>query len=272
MDSTTKARRASSPYAAGSTGLDKRRRYTQMNADDHDRAGSRGGRRPRGRRGGGAGWAPPWVDAALEGPAGAMGARGPFTPGGAPFGPAARFGPFGTAGPFGPAGPAGRRRAGRARRGEVRTAIVCLLADGPLNGYQIIQELEQRTQGRWRPSPGAVYPALSQLEDEGVIEAVDSDGRKAFGLTESGRAEADRHADRPKPWEGNDDDETPPDDGRMAMWGTLTQVGAAAQAVIAAGDDDHVRAASEILAQTRRSLYRLLAEDGDDAPEGTPEA
>lgn len=200
-----------------------------------------------------------------------MGQRSVFAAGGAPFGPFGPDTPFGPLGPFGPGGPSGRRRAGRARRGEVRTAIVCLLADGPLNGYQIIQELEQRSQGRWRPSPGAVYPALSQLEDEGVIEAVESDGRKAFGLTDSGRAEADRHADRAKPWESAAAEEEPGDDERMALWGTLAQVGAAAQAVVTAGDEDHVRAASELLAQTRRSLYRLLAEDGADDSEGASE-
>ena len=56
----------------------------------------------------------------------------------------------------------------RARRGAVRGAILRLLAERPMHGYELITELEERTGGRWRPSPGSVYPALAQLEDEGA--------------------------------------------------------------------------------------------------------
>ena len=129
----------------------------------HD--GSRGGRRGpgRGREGG------------FPGPGG-PGGFGPgfghgFGPGG--FGPG--FGPGGFGPGFGPRG--------RSRRGHVRQSILALLADQPRNGYQIMQALAERTQGMWRPSPGAVYPALSQLEDEGLIESFDNEGQKAFRLT-----------------------------------------------------------------------------------------
>lgn len=93
--------------------------------------------------------------------------------------------------PFGPGGPfqgarIRSRRAGRVRRGDVRLAILALLLQEPLNGYQIIQKVSERTDGAWRPSPGAVYPALSQLEDECLVEAFDNDGQKAFRLTEAG--------------------------------------------------------------------------------------
>ena len=80
------------------------------------------------------------------------------------------------------------RRAGRkAGRGDVRAAILALLREGPLNGYQIMSEIEERSSGAWRPSPGAVYPALSQLADEGLIEGAESAGRRTFSLTEAGR-------------------------------------------------------------------------------------
>src|SRR5215468_5428427 len=92
------------------------------------------------------------------------------------FGRARGFGPFfGGPGGFGP----------RARRGDVRTAALLLLADGPLNGYQVMQEIERRSDGVWRPSPGSVYPALAQLEDEGLIHAEAAGEGRAFALTEA---------------------------------------------------------------------------------------
>src|SRR5437764_12202301 len=108
------------------------------------------------------------------------------------FGP----GPFGDIGP-GPfgwgRGPRGRGR--KARRGDIRTAALLLLAEEPRNGYQIMQVLEERSGGVWRPSPGSVYPALSQLEDEGLIRSEDRDGRKVFALTDASRAQvAERDA------------------------------------------------------------------------------
>ena len=101
------------------------------------------------------------------------------------FGPGAR-GDFGFGG-FPPGGgPRGRGR--KARRGDIRTAGLLLLAEEPRNGYQIMQEVEERSGGVWRPSPGSVYPALQQLEDEGLIRSQEADGRKLFALTEAGSA------------------------------------------------------------------------------------
>src|SRR5271157_1182876 len=98
------------------------------------------------------------------------------------FGP----GPGGFGGfPFG-GGPRGRGR--KARRGDIRTAALLLLAEEPRNGYQIMQEVEERSEGVWRPSPGSVYPALQQLEDEGLIRSEETDGRKLFRLTADGEA------------------------------------------------------------------------------------
>src|ERR1039457_2582073 len=112
-------------------------------------------------------------------------------------------GPFGG---FGPGrGPRGRGR--KARRGDIRTAALLLLNEEPRNGYQIMQEVEERSDGAWRPSPGSVYPALQQLEDEGLIRSQDSDGRKLFALTDEGRANVEqRPADAPAPWEQWNDD------------------------------------------------------------------
>src|ERR1700694_557535 len=93
------------------------------------------------------------------------------------------FGGFG----FGPGGPRGRGRGRKARRGDIRTAALLLLAEEPRNGYQIMQEVQERSDGVWSPSPGSVYPALQQLEDEGLIRSVETDGRKLFELTDAGR-------------------------------------------------------------------------------------
>jgi DNA-binding PadR family transcriptional regulator len=106
-------------------------------------------------------------------------------------------GPFGS---FGPGGPRGRGR--KARRGDIRTAALLLLNEEPRNGYQIMQEVEERSDGVWRPSPGSTYPALQQLEDEGLIRAQELDGRKLFQLTDAGREYVkQRGEDKPAPWE-----------------------------------------------------------------------
>src|SRR5271165_6265224 len=108
-------------------------------------------------------------------------------------------GDWGGFGP-GPRGPRGRGR--KARRGDIRTAALLLLAEEPRNGYQIMQEVEERSDGAWRPSPGSVYPALQQLEDEGLIRSEEIDGRKLFRLTDAGEAQLkDRGEEAPAPWE-----------------------------------------------------------------------
>src|SRR5271163_3335980 len=86
----------------------------------------------------------------------------------------------------GPRGPRGRGR--KARRGDIRTAALLLLAEEPRNGYQIMQDIEERSGGVWSPSPGSVYPALAQLEDEGLIRTEEHDGSKLFAITDEGRA------------------------------------------------------------------------------------
>src|ERR1700710_2808501 len=103
-----------------------------------------------------------------------------------------------------PGGPhhRGGRGGRRARRGDIRSAILLLLAEEPRNGYGLMQELEERSGGVWRPSPGSVYPALSQLEDEGLVRSVEHDGRKSFTLTDEGTAHVETNRERMgTPWE-----------------------------------------------------------------------
>src|SRR5438067_13394684 len=84
----------------------------------------------------------------------------------------------------------------RARRGDVRAAALALLSERPMHGYEMIQELEERTDGVWRPSPGAVYPALQLLEDQGLVTADAGAGKRLFSLTDAGREEAEKAGDR----------------------------------------------------------------------------
>ena len=116
---------------------------------------------------------------------------------------AGRGGPFRGGGPmFGPPFGGGR---GRRRRGDVRLALLLLLAEEPRNGYQLMQEIEERSDGRWRPSPGSVYPTLQQLEDEALIRPTERDGVKLFELTDAGRAHLDTHTSETPPWEEEED-------------------------------------------------------------------
>jgi DNA-binding PadR family transcriptional regulator len=141
----------------------------------------------------------------------------------------------------------------------VRAAILALLAEEPRNGYQLIQEIEERSDGEWRPSPGAVYPALQQLTDEGLIEADEHDGRRTFRLSETGRAYVDAHADEVNaPWEAMTSDVR--DDVRE-LFGTAGRTGAAVMQIVQTGSEEQVAQAKQILSETRRRLYQLLAED-----------
>ena len=155
------------------------------------------------------------------------------------------------------------RRGPRARRGDIRHAILALLTEQPLNGYQIMQELEQRSRGVWRPSPGAVYPALAQLEDEGLVTVDTSGSGRVFSLTERGRKEAAARADEgDAPWEAVSD---AAGSDLPEMFLLMKQVGAAALQVAQAGSAAQIAEARKVLAQARKALYQLLADD--DVPE-----
>jgi DNA-binding PadR family transcriptional regulator len=167
--------------------------------------------------------------------------------------------------PFGPWGsfPWNFFRRARAKRGDVRASILSLLSEKPLNGYQIMQELEQRSRGSWRPSPGAVYPALQQLEDEGLVQAESSSGGRIYSLTESGRTHVRDHADEfAAPWETGNAPAC--DENVLGIFAELKHIATATLQVIHAGSPSQTREAQKILNQTRRSLYRLLADDPDE--------
>jgi DNA-binding PadR family transcriptional regulator len=154
----------------------------------------------------------------------------------------------------------GRRR--RMRRGDVRAALLVLLDEEPQNGYGLIQEIERRSEGVWRPSPGSVYPALALLEDEGLVRAEEEDGRKQFVLTDAGRAYvAEPRAELGEPWAGLGDEVG---EGRLELRRLIGPLAAAAMQVGTAGDDAQVEQARKILIDARRALYRILADDGED--------
>ena len=147
----------------------------------------------------------------------------------------------------------------RVSRGDVRLAILHLLAEEPMHGYQIMQELADRTGGLWQPSPGSIYPTLQLLEDEGLVSSADREGKKVFELTDEGRAVVDAHEGKP-PWErfgqgGHD--------GVLALRDLAFQVGAAVMQVARAGDSAQVERVAEILSETRRAVYKVLAGDED---------
>jgi DNA-binding PadR family transcriptional regulator len=172
------------------------------------------------------------------------------------------FGPGGFG--FGP-GPGGGGRGRKARRGDIRTAALLLLAEEPRNGYQIMQEVEQRSDGVWRPSPGSVYPALAQLEDEGLIRSQQSDGRKLFELTDAGRTYVqERGEDRPAPWEQMSGEVS---DEAHQLGRLMREVAFAFAQVMRTGSPAQMARAREVLSTARRDLYRILA-DGEPEAEG----
>jgi DNA-binding PadR family transcriptional regulator len=148
----------------------------------------------------------------------------------------------------------GRGRGGR--RANVRNAILALLLERPMHGYEMISELEERTGGVWRPSPGSVYPTLQLLEDEGLIASEETGGRKRFTLTDAGRAEAERAAEAP-PWQDFDAD-------ALSGWHDLKNatVGAmhALREVMMTGTPEQRQQALDVIDEAKRKLYAILAD------------
>lgn len=188
-----------------------------------------------------------------RGPMGHHGFGGPgFGPGPGPGLGEMFFGPG-----FGGRGRGGRRGPGRGRRGDVRNAVLALLAEGPRNGYQVIHEIAERTQGLWRPSAGSVYPALGLLQDEGLIRQVEHDGKKAFELTEDGRNHVEEHAAELKdPWAKVAE----PHEGFLDVRQEVGQLAMALQQVVVAGNPDQVAKARAVLDDARKAIYRILAD------------
>jgi len=160
-------------------------------------------------------------------------------------------------GPGGPFGFGGRRH--RMRRGNVRAAILLLLEDTPRNGYQVMQELEERSGGAWRPSPGSVYPALQLLADEGLIRGETREGGTVYELTDAGRKHIEEHREQlGSPWEQAGADVP---EGARELMHLAMQVGIAARQVTHAGSTPQLKEAMEILATARRKLYGILAQE-----------
>jgi DNA-binding PadR family transcriptional regulator len=148
-------------------------------------------------------------------------------------------------------------RGGRGRRGDVRLAILALLKERPMHGYEMMQELADRTQGLWRPSPGSLYPALQLLEDQGMVRSESADGRREFTLTEDGRTELASHPKKIAPWDalvrGADQGDVAL---RVAMKNAMTAVSQVAEA----GSAEQKERAEELIVELRRQMYLLLAE------------
>lgn len=188
--------------------------------------------------------------------------------GGGPSGPPPWLqGLFGLAQPTRPAG-----TGPRVRRGDVRTGIIDVLARAAhagesINGYQVIQEIAERSNGEWRPSPGSVYPTIQQLQDEGLVESDDERGRRTVRLTAEGLAWAEQHADELAevwaPFERTDRREQGTGGG-ADIKSEIGQVMSAVWQLLTQGSDHQRRAALDVLVDTRRRLYGILA-DGDDA-------
>jgi DNA-binding PadR family transcriptional regulator len=154
--------------------------------------------------------------------------------------------------------PRGFRGGHRARRGNVRAAILALLGERPMHGYEMIQELEARTDGQWRPSAGSIYPTLQLLEDEGLVSSEEVDGKRVFSLTEAGREAGEREPSDAAPWEEAAAGADSPL-GRLRV--AAVQLGAAAMQVGRAGSEDQISRAADLLTETRRRIYAILAEE-----------
>lgn len=146
----------------------------------------------------------------------------------------------------------------RMNRGDVRAGILTLLTEAPMHGYQIIQEIEERSGGSWKPSPGSVYPTLQLLTDEGLISAESSSGRKTYSLTEAGREQVDSEQGSSAPWETTKKPEAPRA-ANLAKAGV--ELAQAAAQVGRSGNKEQVAEAVTVLEETKRKLYSILAED-----------
>ncbi|MFF2485719.1 PadR family transcriptional regulator [Microbacterium sp. NPDC058062] len=145
----------------------------------------------------------------------------------------------------------------RVAKGDVRAAVLAILAEKPMHGYQIIQEIEERSDGAWKPSPGSVYPTLQMLADEGLVAAEESNGKKTYSLTEAGRAAAAAAEGQSAPWEAAGSR----DSGRTALPKAGAKLAQAAATVGRSGTSEQVAKAVEVLDDARRKLYSILAQD-----------
>lgn len=164
-------------------------------------------------------------------------------------------------------GPAFFGRGSRAARGDVRAAVLALVGEQPMHGYQIIRELSERSGGVWMPSPGSVYPTLQLLEDEGLVTSEQQEGRRVYSATEAGRAVAAERRDRPAPW---DEVASEADASLLDLREVAVLLMVASRQVAHAGNSSDVAKAKAVLTDARKALYGILAESPGDEPEGEP--
>ncbi|HEX8122847.1 MAG TPA: PadR family transcriptional regulator [Solirubrobacteraceae bacterium] len=172
--------------------------------------------------------------------------------------------PWGWGG-FGPGhgpGRGGPHRRGRRSRGDVRAAILLLLDEQPRNGYGVMQEVEERSSGAWRPSPGSIYPALAQLEDEGLVAPAEGEQGKAFALTDAGREYVAENRERlGVPWDAATQGMP---EGLQELRRSAGQLGMASMQVAQTGNERLIAGARQILDDARKAMYRLLADDAEE--------
>ncbi|GAA5216279.1 PadR family transcriptional regulator [Streptomyces thinghirensis] len=208
----------------------------------------------RGHGGHGHGEGGPFGHGGFDGRRAAFGPFGPGGPGGG--GPGGPFGPgFGHGGPWGGRGRGGPR--GRARRGDVRASILALLKDRPMHGYEMIQEIAERSGGAWKPSPGSVYPTLQLLEDEGLIASESEGGKKLFALTDAGRTAAGEGPEAPWEEASRGVDWEALNDIRQAGFGLMEAFGQ----VWKTGSKEQREKALAVIGDARKKLYLILADE-----------
>lgn len=150
-----------------------------------------------------------------------------------------------------------RPASSRMARGDVRAAVLSLLAEQPMHGYQIIREIDERSGGTWKPSAGSVYPTLQMLADEGLITAEEVGDRKTYSLTDMGRAEAEA-SDGPAPWTTGAATRERGHHTGLAKAGV--DLASATAEVGRTGTPEQLDRATAILEDARRKLYAILAD------------
>jgi len=161
-------------------------------------------------------------------------------------------------------------RGPRVRRGDVRAAILDVLKDEPMNGYQVIAQISERSRGAWKPSPGSIYPTISQLEDEGMVEGSQEQGRRKLKLTPEGWEYVSANRDElDAVWVAFEEPKSPRGRGDYAtLKPEIGQVMNAVWQIVTTGSEQQKRDAIDVLVDTRRRLYGLLAEGDSDEGEG----
>lgn len=149
-------------------------------------------------------------------------------------------------------------RPNRMGRGDIRTAILVALTEQPMHGYQIIQAIETRTDGAWKPSPGSIYPTLQLLADEGLVSSEQVGERKVYSLTEAGRAVAAESANGDEPWEPRRLRDA---ERNMALPKSGAKLAQAVAQVHHSGTPEQSERAAAVIDDARRKLYAILAED-----------